>query len=175
MNDLFIIKGELNRSLKGEKTVDYSAVYTSVKDAIVNAIQVDNNSIISTATRVLIGDGSKVLTCTHCVNGSKKNGIYYASINHFHEGKIIFCYSKNDVAIIDMNKSFRKGLTIRNSINVEIGNEVFTVGFPYYATEKTLNAGNIAAFEKELIKIDTSVNNGNSGGPLLNVNGEIIG
>lgn len=38
-----------------------------------------------------------------------------------------------------------------------------------------MTVGNIAAFENNLIKINTSVNNGNSGGPLLNLNGEIVG
>ena len=59
---------------------------------------------------------------------------------------------------------------------LEIGNEVFTVGFPYsFAGEKTLTTGHVAAFENGLIKIDTSVNNGNSGGALFNTNGEIVG
>ena len=65
---------------------------------------------------------------------------------------------------------------MKSSKSVEIGNEVFTVGFPYsFPSEKTLTSGNVAAFEDGWIKIDTSVNNGNSGGPLFNINGEIVG
>lgn len=75
-----------------------------------------------------------------------------------------------------MGKVIGNASPIKTSTSLEIGNEVFTVGFPYsFAGEKTLTTGHVAAFENGLIKIDTSVNNGNSGGALFNTNGEIVG
>lgn len=81
-----------------------------------------------------------------------------------------------DIAILKFPSTLGQGLDIIFSEQMEIRNEIFTVGFPYkFLSEKTLTAGNIAAFENNLIKIDASVNKSNSGGPLLNINGDIIG
>ena len=125
--------------------MDYSKPYRAVESSIVNVITFENGNVCSTATGAIIDDGKKVLTCSHCCNNSLSTGIY------------------------DKNRG-------KHCRGEKIGNEVFTVGFPYkFKSEKTLTVGNVAAFEDGLIKINTSVNNGNSGGPLLNMNGEIIG
>ena len=137
--------------------MDYSNVFKAVSPSIVNVVQLDSsNNFCSTASGVLIGDGSKLLTCFHC--------------------DIIFSDKDNDIAILDLHTIIGIPATIVSSSSLEIGNEVFTIGFPYsFNSEKTLTTGNVAAFEYGLIKIDTSVNNGNSGGPLFNINGEVIG
>lgn len=157
--------------------MDYSNVYKKVASSVVNVIQVNpDNSCRDFATGVLIGDGSKVLTCSHCVNSHFRNAIYTKSTNQFQVGTIIFNNTDNDIAILDMGRIVGNASPIKASASVEIGNEVFTVGFPYsFAGEKTLTTGHVAAFEDGLIKIDTSVNNGNSGGALFNTNGEIVG
>ena len=157
--------------------MDFSNVYQQVSSSVVNVIQVNpDNTWHDFATGVLIGDGSKVLTCSHCVSPHYINAIYTKNTNHFLGGKIIFNDPSNDIAILDMGNVVGNASPIKSSSSLEIGNEVFTVGFPYrFASEKTLTTGHIAAFEDGLIKIDTSVNNGNSGGALFNTNGEIVG
>ena len=157
--------------------MDYSNVYKKVAESVVNVIQVNSDRTCRDfATGVLIGDGSKVLTCSHCVNSNFINAIYTKSNNQFQSGNIIFNDIHNDIAILDMGKVIGNASPIKTSTSLEIGNEVFTVGFPYsFAGEKTLTTGHVAAFENGLIKIDTSVNNGNSGGALFNTNGEIVG
>lgn len=91
-------------------------------------------------------------------------------------GSILFFDKDNDIAILDIGKSIGPSATLVSSSTVEIGNEIFTIGFPYSInSEKTLTTGNVAAFENGGIKIDTSVNNGNSGGPLFNTKDEVIG
>lgn len=156
--------------------MDYSNVYKKVEKSIVNIIQLNGTAVVSTGTGTIIGNGTCVLTCSHCVNTTFKNGIYIKSNNNFIPGTIIFNDPNMDIAILQFPSSLGNGLKISPSDNMEIGNEIFTVGFPYsFPSEKTLTAGNIAAFENNLIKIDTSVNNGNSGGPLFNIHGEIVG
>lgn len=57
--------------------MDYSNVYKKVAPSVVNVIQVNADSTCRDfATGVLIGDGSKVLTCSHCVNPAFINAIY---------------------------------------------------------------------------------------------------
>ena len=157
--------------------MDYSNVYKKVAPSVVNVIQVNADSTCRDfATGVLIGDGSKVLTCSHCVNPAFINAIYTKKTNEYFAGTIIFSDPNNDIAILDMGRVMGIAAPLRSSSMLEIGNEVFTVGFPYsFASEQTLTSGHVAAFEDNLIKIDTSVNNGNSGGALFNLNGEIIG
>lgn len=157
--------------------MDYAAVYKKVEQSVVNVIQVNpDRTCRDFGTGVLIGDGSKVLTCAHCVNHNFVNAIYDKNTNAFYSGTIIFNDSNNDVAILDMGQVRGVPATIKSASVMEIGNEVFTIGFPYsFPGEKTLTSGHIAAFEDGWIKIDTSVNNGNSGGPLFNTSGEIIG
>ena len=160
--------------------MDYSNAYKSVKDSIVNVVYQQGTSSYSTGTGVLIDDGSKILTCAHCVSTSQQNLIFDRTTQKAIPVSIVFYGNPNidvqDIAILQASSKLGNGLPIIRSVNMEIGNEVFTVGFPYtFTSEKTLTSGNIAAFEGGLIKIDTSVNNGNSGGPLFNRNGEIIG
>ena len=157
--------------------MDYSNLYKKVRDSIVNVIQVDSNrKAVSTATGSIIDQGYNVLTCSHCINLSLSNAIYDKSTNSFVSGTVVFNDEALDIAILNFKKPIGPPLKIVKSDNLEIGNEIFTVGYPYiFPSEKTLTTGNIAAFENGLIKIDSSVNNGNSGGPLFNTDGEIVG
>lgn len=158
--------------------MDYSKIYKVVSESVVNVVQLDSdNNFHSTASGVIIDDGSKVLTCFHCVEGDFKNGILSDKSNKLVQiGEIVFKNEKRDIAIIDFGQPIGTPATIKSSSTLEIGNEIFTIGFPYSLnSEKTLTTGNVAAFEEGLIKIDTSVNNGNSGGALFNDNGEVVG
>lgn len=158
--------------------MDYSSVYKKVSPSVVNVVQLDvNNNFCSTASGVLIADGSKVLTCFHCVDVNLKNGVLIDKSSGLVQlGSIMFFDKDNDIAILDIGKSIGPSATLVSSSSLEIGNEIFTIGFPYSInSEKTLTTGNIAAFENGGIKIDTSVNNGNSGGPLFNTRGEVVG
>lgn len=157
--------------------MDYSKLYKSVEQSVVNVVQVTaNNQCHSTATGAIIENGNKVLTCNHCIDKSYINGIYDKMTSKVLPGKIIFADDEHDVAILEFPNKIGTGLKIVSSRSLEIGNEVFTIGFPYYlGSDKTLTCGNIAAFENNLIKLNVTVNNGNSGGPLLNINGEVVG
>jgi serine protease Do len=157
--------------------MDYSDLYKQVEASVVNVIFINSEKEpLSTGTGVLIGDGSNVLTCAHCVDESRTNGIYDPIAKDMKIGKIVFIDKGIDIAILELAKPFGNPLKIKDSVSVEIGNEIFAIGYPYtFPSAKTLVAGNIAAFESGLLKIDTSINKGNSGGPLLNSSGEVIG
>lgn len=157
--------------------MDYASVYKSVAKSVVNVVQLDQNSIVcSTASGMVIDDGRKVLTCSHCCSDIKSTAIYETTSGAFIKGTIVFDDQENDIAILEFSNVISDPVCIGDSKSLEIGNEGFVIGFPYvFGSEKTLTVGHVAAFEEGLIKLDTSVNNGNSGGPLFNKRGEVVG
>lgn len=71
--------------------MDYSVLFKKVALSIVNVIQLDtHNNIVSHSSGVIIGDGSKVLTCSHCVNPNYLNGIYDKGCKALKYGTILF-------------------------------------------------------------------------------------
>jgi len=96
-----------------------------------------------------------------------------------------------DVAILRVDKSFVMATaTIGDSTNTQIGDTVFAVGCPeginYQGTvtrgilsntnrEVTVSLTSGGTYVMEVLQTDTAINSGNSGGPLCNINGEVIG
>ncbi len=70
--------------------------------------------------------------------------------------------------------------TLGSSENLTIGNQIYAIGSPV-GLENTITSGIISAFDRQLLstaavmQIDAAVNSGNSGGPLINTNGEVQG
>ena len=109
-----------------------------------------------------------------CCSHQYQTGVYYKDRGVIEHGNIIRDFDDKDIAVLQFHEVIGKPLAIVDSSKMKIGNEIMTIGFPYTLnSEKTLIVGNISAFENGLIKINTSVNNGNSGGPLLNMKGEM--
>ena len=158
--------------------MDYSNIYMQVEKSIVQVLcgRIDKDSLQmdSSGTGFIIDDGKKVLTCKHCVDKMKDN-VIKVNDDLILVNNISLSHDK-DLAILEFNQVIGMPLTLLKNNTLKIGNEIFTVGYPYtFNSNKTLVVGNVATFESGLIKIDCSVNNGNSGGPLFNINGEVVG
>ena len=97
----------------------------------------------------------------------------------------------NDIAIIKVAKSGLKAAKIGHSSETRVGEQVMAIGTPHSITYRgTMTSGYISATNRlyasqndngsiqkvvPLLQTDTSVNPGNSGGPLFNMKGEVIG
>jgi serine protease Do len=87
-----------------------------------------------------------------------------------------------DIAILKINAVKLEPLPLANSDSVRVGQLVFAIGNPFGLAE-TVTAGIISAKGRrditdskvEMLQTDAAVNHGNSGGPLINLRGEIIG
>jgi len=85
-----------------------------------------------------------------------------------------------DLALIKIDAEFEKHFRIKDEKNYSTGENVFIVGTPKsIELGQTLTKGIISGYrEKEgikLIQTDASINGGNSGGPMINKEGELIG
>ncbi|MGY0400164.1 MAG: Do family serine endopeptidase, partial [Ostreibacterium sp.] len=89
---------------------------------------------------------------------------------------------RTDVALLKIDKTDTPAVKIGNSDQLEVGNWVLAIGSPF-GFDHTATAGIISAVSRSLpdgtyvpfIQTDAAVNPGNSGGPLFNLKGEVIG
>lgn len=84
-----------------------------------------------------------------------------------------------DIAVLVIEKATFPYLTMANLSAVKIGDDIYTIGapkgMPYTLTKGTISAKERIIREKSYIQIDAAINEGNSGGPLLNDSGEVLG
>ena len=138
---------------------------------------------------VITADGY-ISTNYHVVEDAKKITVI-ASNNKKYEAEYIDGDEINDIAVLKVSA---KGLTpaiLGDSNSVKVGERVMAIGTPYSVSYAgSMTAGHISGIDRQyavkndngtvnkilkLLQTDTSVNPGNSGGPLFNMNGEVIG
>lgn len=139
------------------------------------------NSVVVVYTDTGVGSGFSIkeniiITNAHVVGYNKKVTVNLydgASI----KGTVIKTDAEKDLALIEVNKTITPLSII--SDNLSIGQEVYAIGAPK-DMPYTMTKGIISALDRKLgqntyIQIDASVNSGNSGGPLVNESGGVIG
>ena len=129
------------------------------------------------------GDGY-ILTNNHVINGAKKITII-TNDNEEYEASIIGSDKISDLAVLkitpkDKEKTF-KTVSFGNAENARIGDIVLTFGNPY-GLGVSVSQGIISAKSRNIginnlqyLQTDASINQGNSGGPMFNIDGEVIG
>ncbi|MBD3271250.1 MAG: Do family serine endopeptidase [Elusimicrobia bacterium] len=136
-------------------------------------------------TGVIINKDGYVLTNEHVIAGAQKVQVSFGNIDKPVDAEIIGKDALSDLALlrIKQNREFIP-LPMGDSDAIRIGDWVVAVGSPF-GLAQTVTVGVISA-ERQSIRIqnreyrnfiqtDAAINQGNSGGPLLNIKGEIVG
>ncbi|MEO6352876.1 MAG: DegQ family serine endoprotease [Burkholderiaceae bacterium] len=127
---------------------------------------------------ILSADGF-VMTNAHVVDGADDVYIKLTDKREF-KAKIIGSDKRTDVALLKIEGRNLPRLAIGDSDKIRVGEWVIAIGSPF-DLDNTVTAGIISAKAREtgdylpLIQTDVAVNPGNSGGPLINMRGEVIG
>lgn len=127
---------------------------------------------------ILSADGY-VMTNAHVVDGADEVYVKLTDKREF-KAKIIGIDKRTDVALVKIEGSNLPRLTIGDSNKIRVGEWVIAIGSPF-DLDNTVTAGIISAKAREtgdylpLIQTDVAVNPGNSGGPLINMRGEVVG
>ena len=135
---------------------------------------------------VLISNEGKVLTAAHVVQTAD-----VASVE-FPDGQVILARVigsdiRSDLALLQLEE-MPKGVapvTLGDSDKVEVGDQIFVIGAPY-GISQTLSVGhlsgrhqlptnNVSATSVEFLQTDAAINGGNSGGPMFDMEGNVIG
>ena len=130
-----------------------------------------------------IRDDGHILTNAHVIYGAKKITIITDN-NASYEAKVIGKDKVSDLAVLKIepqNKEKFKPIKFGNADKARIGDIVLTFGNPY-GLGVSVSQGIISAKsrkiglgEQQYIQTDASINQGNSGGPMFDIEGEVIG
>lgn len=140
---------------------------------------------ISYGSGVIIHPRGRVLTCHHVVDGMNLIRLKIGSDKTVYQGRVIFSNPAKDIAIVELqtNKRFKQ-IRFGSSKKATVGESVFAIGnpfgFDYTLTTGVISGKNrfIATEEHDyqaVLQTDTALNPGNSGGPLFNARGQVIG
>jgi S1-C subfamily serine protease len=127
-----------------------------------------------------------ILTNYHVVAGAQTIEVILGDQSHY-AAKFIGADQRNDVALVKIEPKGKQliALPLGDSSTLQVGQKVLAIGDPF-GFQSTLTTGVVSAlgrtvqtsqttFIDEAIQTDASINRGNSGGPLINTHGEVIG
>ena len=132
---------------------------------------------------VLVSADGSILTNHHVVDGADKITVTMSD-NKTYDAKVVGSDKPSDLAVLKVDGANLPFLTLGNSDSVRVGDIVLAIGNPL-GIGQTVTAGIISAkgrrtglsdgsFE-DFLQTDAPINRGNSGGALVNLNGELIG
>ena len=144
----------------------------------------DSRKIVGSGSGVIISPDGYIITNHHVIANSSEV-IVTTNDNKEYEAVIVGSDEVTDVAVLKINSNEKfEYLLFGDSENSEIGQWVLAVGNPYNLNS-TVTAGIISSKSRDLneydqinqsfIQTDAAVNIGNSGGALVNINGDLIG
>src|SRR5690625_4969390 len=127
----------------------------------------------------VISDDGYILTNNHVVADAEDIYVTFVDGEEY-TAEVIGTDERTDVALIKIDAKDLKPLTIGNSNDLKKGEWVLAIGSPF-GLDATVTVGVVSAINRDtgdylpFIQTDVAVNPGNSGGPLLNTQGEVVG
>jgi len=183
---------ETLKSNEGDKTLTPAQVYKMNIGAVCGISTqvtadlwgVETTGICTGSGFVLTEDGY-IVTNHHVVADADEGTV----VVQFYSGEeypaaIVGTDSMNDIALLKIEAKGLQTVTVGDSDEVEVGETVEAIGNPLGDLTFTMTAGYISALDREIdtdgtvinmLQTDAAINSGNSGGPLFDMNGNIIG
>jgi S1-C subfamily serine protease len=131
---------------------------------------------------VIVDDAGYIVTNLHVVEGASEITVYLADHRSF-PAEVIGVDPGIDLAVLKINASGLIAATWGDSDKLEVGEMVWAIGNPF-GLDQTITSGIVSAKDRrgfgpsiyqEFLQTDVAVNPGNSGGPLVDINGDIVG
>ncbi|MFA5856252.1 MAG: trypsin-like peptidase domain-containing protein [Candidatus Pacearchaeota archaeon] len=161
-------------NIKAKTSSDFSGI---IEHAVNSVVSVRTN--VAQGTGFIISEDGYVITNAHVLSGAK----YAEAITSDKEVRKMSLVGYNlpyDIALLKINGDFQN-LELDDSNEIRVGEKVIAIGNPL-GLSFSVSEGIISGIHREgdneikaYIQTDASLNPGNSGGPLINTNGKVIG
>ena len=145
---------------------------------------VDGKSAYSWGTGVVLSADGLILTNTHVIEDCDRATVTLFD-DSVHEAKLVGADAISDVAVLKIDATGLPAASFGESGSLVVGDRVAAIGNPLGETFRmTLTDGIISAIERginynghsmTLLQTNTALNEGNSGGPLFNMYGQVVG
>lgn len=129
----------------------------------------------------IVSEDGLIVTNNHVIDGATTVTVKFSDGSE-HDAKVVGADPLTDIALLDIEGTGLPTVAFGSSDSMRVGDEVIAVGNPFglggtvttgiiSAKDRNINSGPFDAF----IQTDAAINRGNSGGPLFNDKGEVIG
>jgi putative serine protease PepD len=168
----------------------YQRSYKSVVEITVNG-QTDT-SPLGGGTQQAQGSGfvyddeGHIVTNQHVIDGAQSVSVTFWNGKSY-DATVVGSDSSTDLAVlkVDAPASVLSPLTVADSSELQVGDGVIAIGSPF-GLEETVTTGIVSALHRQItapnnfaiddaIQTDAAINHGNSGGPLLDLSGKVVG
>ena len=138
-------------------------------------------------TGMVISSDGEILTNNHVIEGAQQIRVTFSGSSEARDADLVGADPASDVAIVKVrNASGLRTVTLGKSSELEVGDDVVAIGNALALVGgNTVTRGIVSALERSvddpsenlrhLIQTDAAINSGNSGGPLVDARGEVIG
>ena len=173
-----------------EKVTSCVVGISKIKNAGSTIFLKDGASQLGLGTGVIVSENGYILSNEH-VTGSKYSNCYVTLENgRSYTANVVWSDSSLDLSICKISVKNLPYANLGDSSNVHVGEQVYAIGNPIgYEFQRTVTSGIISAtnrtvrideddqsvYMEDLIQTDATINLGNSGGPLINLDGNVIG
>lgn len=156
-----------------------------------SSVFVENSELkLGLGSGVIITENGYILTNQHVVGDKYSNCYITLSNGEMFNGNVVWTDKNIDLAIVKISTSNLKYMELGDSDKIILAEEVYAIGNPIgFEFQRTVTKGIISginrtlkiedtkesAYMEDLIQTDATINEGNSGGALINKNGELIG
>lgn len=188
-----MLSGKMQRNFISSSPTDFISAAEAVTPAVVN-IKASQNSDFdfwggtyggSSGSGVIISEDGYIVTNNHVIEEGKRLEVTLNDHRKY-PAKLVGTDPSTDLALLKIDAKGLPNLIFGNSDKIRIGEWVLAVGNPFNL-ESTVTAGIVSAKGRSIdilddiykvesfIQTDAAVNPGNSGGALVNTNGELVG
>ena len=149
--------------------------------SVVAPASVNPNSPKGSGSGAVVSSSGHIVTAAHVVKGASR--VEVVTSGGTFAAKVLNCDETNDVALIKVERQFENFLPVARSGTVRLGQSVSTIGFPNIeiqghspkVTQGVISGENGIQNDIRLWQVSVPVQPGNSGGPLLDETGRLIG
>ena len=138
---------------------------------------------VSSGSGFIVSEDGYVITNYHVIEGASAVSVVLYN-NTEHPAAVVGYDSTNDIALLKLEANGLDAVTLGSSDDLIVGDQVVAIGNPLGELTSTLTVGYVSAKERtvstdgtiiNMIQTDAAINSGNSGGPLFNMKGEVVG
>ena len=131
---------------------------------------------------MIVSEDGYILTNNHVIQGADEIQVVMNETDRAYRAELVGRDPKSDLAVLKIKAEGLPYTRIGNSDQIEVGDLVLAIGNPF-GVGQTVTMGIVGATGRasmgldyeDFIQTDASINRGNSGGPLFNMAGEVIG